>query len=657
LHWIDNETQAFLDSLVEALPATRLLLLVNYRPEYQHRWGAKTYYAQLRIDPLTGDNADALLNALLGDDLSLLPLKRLLIERTEGNPLFVEESVRTLLESVALQGSRGAYRLNAVAASIAIPATVQAILAARIDRLSPEDKRLLQAAAVIGRDVPYALLRAIAEVPDELLQRGLIELQAAEFLHEMSLFPELEYTFKHALTHEVTYGSLLHERRRALHRCILDAMERIYADRVLEQVEQLAHHAFQAEAWDKAAHYQRQAGHKAWDRSAIRTAVSAFEHALKSLARLPQTRENLNHAVGLRLLLCPQLDALLEPVRSLECAQQAQALCAALDDPLQRGRVLARLCYGHVQLGDLAASVKHGEAAFAIATNLGNAQLDHWASYWLGLAYMLQGSYRKASELLVRIYAPVSGFHEANSQYRGEHGLVRTDEQLVQCAWARSMAARCFADLGAFDSAIACAQEAERAAITLDRPWELGAANSALGRVYLSTGDLELASSRLEHCLQIAQEADIPMLRIMVAPDLGHAYNLLGRISESIALLEQARDLCEATRHMPVAPLIYAHLGEAYAAAARTQQAALTLQHAVDLARQHGMRGFEAWALYLGGRAMALTDPDNFGSVEQRYRDAAALAHELGMRPLEAQCHVAVARYTRETGTNYTSSI
>ena len=173
LHWIDNESQVFLDSLVEALPATRLLLLVNYRPEYQHRWGAKTYYAQLRIDPLTGESAEALLHALLGDDATLLPLKRMLIERTEGNPLFVEESVRTLVETGALQGSRGAYRLSAPAATIQVPATVHAILAARIDRLSPEDKRLLQAAAVIGKDVPYPLLQAIAELPEEALRQGL----------------------------------------------------------------------------------------------------------------------------------------------------------------------------------------------------------------------------------------------------------------------------------------------------------------------------------------------------------------------------------------------------------------------------------------------------------------------------------------------------
>jgi class 3 adenylate cyclase len=172
LHWIDHETQALLDNLVESLPTARLLLLVNYRPEYQHSWGSKTYYTQLRLDPLPPVSADKLLHALLGDDASLEPLKQLLIARTEGNPFFLEESVRTLVETGVLVGEPGAYHLRQALADIQVPATVQAVLAARIDHLPPEEKRLLQTAAVIGTEVPLTLLQTIAEPPEEVLQRG-----------------------------------------------------------------------------------------------------------------------------------------------------------------------------------------------------------------------------------------------------------------------------------------------------------------------------------------------------------------------------------------------------------------------------------------------------------------------------------------------------
>jgi predicted ATPase len=212
LHWIDTKTQAVLENLIESLPAARLFLLVTYRPEYQHAWGSKTYYTQLRLDPLSPAHTHELLTALLGEDASLEPLAQHLVEHTEGNPLFLEESVRTLVETQGLVGERGAYRLAKPLLNLQVPVTVQAILAARMDRLSAETKRLLQAAAVIGREVPLSLLQAIAEQLEEEVRHGLRRLQAAEFLYETRLFPEIEYTFKHALTQQVAYENLPHER-------------------------------------------------------------------------------------------------------------------------------------------------------------------------------------------------------------------------------------------------------------------------------------------------------------------------------------------------------------------------------------------------------------------------------------------------------------
>ena len=324
LHWIDSESQAVLDGLIESLPSARILLLVTYRPEYQHAWGSKTYYTELRIDPLPPESADALLTALLGQDGTLEPLKRALIERTAGNPFFLEESVQTLVETQVLVGDRGAYRMAKPPAQAdgrpevwQIPATAQAILAARIDRLPPEDKQLLQAASVIGREVPFTLLQAIAEVPEADLRQALTHLQGAEFLYETSLFPDLEYTFKHALTHEVAYGSVLQDRRRALHARIVEAMEALYPDRLAEQVERVAHHAFRGEVWEKAVTYLRQAGAKALAHSAYGEAVTSFEQALAALHALPDTRQKIERAIDLRLDLRQALFPLNELAKAL----------------------------------------------------------------------------------------------------------------------------------------------------------------------------------------------------------------------------------------------------------------------------------------------------------------------------------------------------
>jgi tetratricopeptide (TPR) repeat protein len=369
LHWIDSETQAVLDSLVEGLPTARILLLINYRPEYQHSWGSKTYYSQLRIDPLPPESAGELLQALLGDDASLLPLKGLLIERTEGNPFFMEESVRTLIETNILTGERGDYRLARPIQSTQVPATVQAVLAARIDRLPPEEKRLLQSAAVVGKDTPFVLLQAIASESEHELRQRLARLQSAEFLYETSLFPEIEYTFKHALTHEVAYGSLLQEQRRALHACIMEAVEKLYADRLHEQAERLSYHALRGELWDKAVVYLHQAGRKATEQSAYKEAASYFEQALDALTRLPESRQKLKQGINIRVDLGPVLVAM-KGFTAKEVEQtytEARELCQRSGESAQLFPILWGLARMHDIRGELNVGRELGEQLLTLA--------------------------------------------------------------------------------------------------------------------------------------------------------------------------------------------------------------------------------------------------------------------------------------------------
>src|SRR5262245_24618868 len=373
LHWIDAETQALLGSLVESLPTAHVLLLINYRPEYQHGWGSRTYYTQLRLDPLPPASADVLLQALLGDDVEatgrspLQPLTRLLIERTEGNPFFLEESVRALVETGVLIGAPGAYRLAQALPTIQVPATVQAVLAARIDRLPPEAKHLLQTAAVIGMEVPMPLLHAIAELPEAALHRGLAHLQAAEFLYETRLFPEHEYTFKHALTYEVAYSGLLQERRRVLHAQIMTVLERLAAERLAEEVERLAYHARRGEVWDKALHYSRQAGEKAMSRSANQEAVTCFEQALDAVPHLPEGPDTVVQGIDVRLDLRNALLPLGDYERILAILRDAEQLAEALDDAYRLGWISAHLTHYFWSMRDLDRALEYGQHAVALA--------------------------------------------------------------------------------------------------------------------------------------------------------------------------------------------------------------------------------------------------------------------------------------------------
>ena len=525
LHWIDSETEALLDSLVERLPTAQLLLLVNYRPEYQHGWGSKTYYTQLRLDSLPPASAAEVLQALLGDDASLAPLNQLLIARTEGNPFFLEESVRTLVEIGVLVGAPGAYVLGKPLDSLQVPATVQAVLAARIDRLPPEEKRLLQTAAVIGTEVPFALLRAIADLPEDILHRGLAHLQAAEFLYETRLFPEPEYTFKHALTHEVAYNSLLLERRRGLHGRLVEALEALAPERVVEQVERLAHHAVRGEVWGKAVTYCQQAGARAFDRAAFREAVAAFDQALQALAHLPEPGDTRGLAIEFRLALGRALRVLGEHGRCLTLLSEAEALARALDDRARLGRVLAQMAHVLRLTGDLDGAMAAGQQAFELAAALGDSALQGQASLNLGQVYAAIGDFGRAAELLRQNV-------EAADR---ESDRLSTDVRIESRAWL----ALTLGPLGAFAEGRRHGEEAFRLASLAGRGFTPITAHGCLGYLYLTQGDLEHAVRVLEQGLALCRASgDRIYLRPIVA-GLGYASALQGRLAEGRALLEE----------------------------------------------------------------------------------------------------------------------
>jgi class 3 adenylate cyclase/tetratricopeptide (TPR) repeat protein len=636
LHWIDAETQALLDSLVDSLPTAHLLLLVNYRPEYEHIWHRKTYYRELRLDPLPPESAEALLHALLGGDASLVPLKSLLIERTEGNPFFLEESVRTLIETGALTGERGAYRLVQPLQSTQVPASVQAVLAARIDRLPPEDKRLLQAAAVVGKDVPYALLRAIAELPEDALRQGLGRLHAAEFLYETSLFPDLEYTFKHALTHEVAYGSLLHERRRALHARIAEAMESLYVGRLTEHVERLAYHAERGEVWDKAVAYLQQAGTKAIARVAHRAAVGYLEQALAALGHLPDSRATTEQAVDLRCVLWRSLSSLGEQERLGRCLREAEVFAAAIGDPQRLGRVCCYLTNYLWRTGEHESAVAYGERALALGTAAGNFEVQLQARLYASMPCYSLGDYGPAIDLLEQNVTSLEG-----SLLHERFGLHH-----VPAVSSLGWLVVCLADRGEFAEGLVRGEAALQIAAAVDDPFSLIMAAFGTGHLHLTRGSLREAIGILERGLGICRDRDIPLLFAQVAARLGYAYALAGRVAEGLPLLEQA-----ATSAMICyRPISTAWLGEAHLLAGCIEDAQVCAARALEHSCQRRQRGDEALSRRLQGEIAARADPPDTEQAESHFCQALALAEELGMRPLAAHCHLGLGTLYQTIG-------
>jgi class 3 adenylate cyclase/tetratricopeptide (TPR) repeat protein len=631
LHWNDSLTLGLLNELVAATEDARVLLLISYRPEYEDEWQTRPNYRQLRLAPLGGESVAELLQLLVGADSSLSGLKNLLLARAGGNPFFVEEIVQNLVDTGVLAGARGGYRLAKPFSSVQVPPTVQAVLAARIDGLPAAEKRLLQAAAVVGHDVPFALLHVISELAEDELRVRLDHLQTAEFLYATQLFPELQYTFKHSLTHDVAYSGLLHDRRRDIHARIVEALEKLYADRLGEQLERLAEHALRGQLWDKAVVYLQQAGAKAADRQAYREAVVLFEQALDALAHLPESRERLEQAIDLRFDIRNVLQPLGDRDRIAGYLGENERLAARLADPRRMGWVQSYLTEHFWILGRYEDAAAAGEKALAIAGQLSNLALQVVTNLPLGLTYHTQGDYRRAME-----YFRWNAEHLEGDRARERFGMF-----VLPAPFSLSFVAWALAELGEFAEGAATGEEALRIAEAAEHPFSCGYAHLGLGVLFLRQGDVRRALRAFERALSAGAFAESPVGFSYVAFHLGYAHALAGRPDDGIPILEQTVTVAESKRFVARHALRLSYLGEAYLIAGRAGDAAAQAARALALAREHDERANQAYALrVLGEIDLHRGKPSD---AEGHFRDALRLSQALGMRPLQAHCHRGIA--------------
>jgi tetratricopeptide (TPR) repeat protein len=618
LHWIDPTSQEFLVELVERLAGVPLLLLATCRPGYRPPWMDKSYATQLTLPQLGPEDSQQVVQAVLPAAPLQEDLLQDILMRAAGNPLFVEELAWTVRE-------HGGRRLPPE-----IPTTVQVVLAARIDRLPAEAKRLLQTAAVIGFEVPWPLLQAVAGMAEDELRHEVQRLLTAEFLYETRFVPEGVYTFKHALTHEVAYASLLQEQRRALHARIVEAMEGRSGDRLAEPVERLAHHAFRGEVWDKAAAFFRQAGAKALARSAYYETALCFEQALEALQHLPESRDTLEQTIDLPLDLRAALIPPGEFERLLAYLNEAETLAQALNDQRRLARATCYMSNCFTQMGERDRGIEFGQRALTMARALGDFAIEVQANYFLGQAYYSLGDHRLVIEVVRRNVVSLAGDLLRDSFGQGDPASVS----------ARAVLVRCLAEVGEFAEGIVRGEEAIRIAEASDHPHSCFLAYLRLGNLYLRKGDLHHAIPLLEQGLGRWQAYDLQRWFPSIASPSGLALVLAGRVAEAMPLLEQTFRQASSMTSMNDHSSSESRLSEAFLLVGRMDEAIALAGRALDHARAHKERGHTAWALRLLGEIAVRQSPPDIEQAECHHRQALVLAEELGMRPLQAHCHL-----------------
>jgi class 3 adenylate cyclase/tetratricopeptide (TPR) repeat protein len=628
LQWIDTETQAVLESLLECLSTARFLLLVSYRPEYRHDWGSTRPYTPLQLDPLPPSSAAELLRALLGDNAGLQPLTQLLIEQTQGNPFFLEESVRTLVETRALVGERGAYRLARTVPKVQLPATVHAVLAARIDRLPPEEKSLLQAAAVIGRDVPFALLQAIAEQPEESLHRGLAHLQVAEFLYERRLFPELIYTFRHALTREVAYGSLLTGHRQAYHAAIGFALEGGYAECLDEVVELLAHHFGQSMVDEKAVDYAILAAEKAQWRWANTQALAHFEAAFKRLEAMPDTQANRLRRIDAVLKQAEVKFALGRHVEHIQALEGVRDLVEGAADPKRRASWYYWMGFLYSFTGSRPeVSIAYCHEAASIADAGGFDELRAFAESCLAQVYVFAGDLRDA----------VAAGGRALATFEARGNVWWACRTLWHLSTAANIQGEWQQSLRYCQRAIEHGKAVNDLRLKVVGYWRTGT-------THIHRGDIQTGLGWCEDALALSP---LPYDAAMVKAAQGYGLVKAGDATAGTAALVEALAWFERSQLRYTRSLFALRLGEAYLRQGARLRARTTFEEVLATSREAGYRHLEGVAQRFLGEALVVEDP---ASAAEHLESAARILQEVGARNEVAKVLVAQAHLRRAAG-------
>jgi class 3 adenylate cyclase/tetratricopeptide (TPR) repeat protein len=628
LHWADPSTVELLGLVVEQAPTVPMLHMLTFRPEFVPLWPTRSHMTPITLNRLERPQVEALIAHLAGGKTLPMEVVTHIVAKTDGVPLFVEELTKMLLESALLREEADHYALTGPLSAVAIPATLQDSLMARLDQLNAA-KEVAQLGAVLGREFSYEMLQALGVIEEATLQDGLKQLVEAELLYQRGRPPRARYIFKHALIQDAAYQSLLKSTRQGVHQRMVQVLEDCFPETAEAQPEVVAHHCTEAGLHKEAVGYWHKAGQRANEHSAYQEAVACFEQELEALQHLPECDDTREKAFDLRIQLRHALFPLRKFDQLLAHLREAEILAQTLEDQYRLGMAATYLGHYFWIAGEPTQAAMFGQRAVAIAQTLAHFDFQTVANAYLGLPYHSLGNYQQARHLLMKIVTSLAG--DLQYDFLGM-GILPAVCSRVWLAWT-------LAELGEFSEAMSYGDEGLRIAESVDHPYSLTHACFGIGLVYIRQGKFSQAISILERGHAISQSYS-PVAEPVNAAHLSYALALSGQAPEAIPLLEHALEQAKATRLLFYHSLWVAWLGEAHLLARHLEPAIEFAMQALDLSRNRKERGHEAWTLRLLGEIHAYRNNQAVAQTEAYYQQALALATELGMRPLQAHCHL-----------------
>ena len=605
LHWIDKSSEEFLDYLIGWLTNTQILLILVYRPEYTHQWGSKSFYSKIGVDQLPTKTSAELVSAILEGGDIVPELKELILSRAAGNPLFMEEFTRTLLENGSIERKDNQFALSRKSAEIQVPDTIQGIIAARMDRLEDSLKRIMQVASVIGREFALRILQSITGMKEEL-KSYLLNLQGLEFISEKQLFPELEYIFKHALTQEVAYNSLLLKRRKEIHDKIGRAIEDLYPDRLEEYYELLAYHYTRSANTDKAVEYLDLANQKAAKLNAVEEAKTYFDEAMKLLDTLPETEETQKLRVSLLVNQWAMFFLLFKPSEYYDLLTRYEPMAVGLGNQGLLGAFYARLAQCEWWPGHFDQAIQRGTRAVELCEATGNAEGAGMAYLAMQWSYLFKGDYDR-----------VVALKEDILRIMEQHFNLRT------YVWAFSAASFAYSELGRWDEAVQEGREGLSVAERFSDNSMISFAHLTISTAYINKGDL---AQGIQYGELAEHKAPTPADKVWAQAHLALAWIRAGEPHRGIESLAPLVPMYRAVSYSGGEGQIMLSLSEGYWLTGEYDKARQMLEECLELAERCGMKSYIGIAHRLLAEIALKTDP---AQAEPHFERAIAILREI----------------------------
>ncbi|UCG04952.1 MAG: tetratricopeptide repeat protein [Desulfobacterales bacterium] len=626
LHWIDHSSEESLKGLLDAISGARVFLIFTYRPEFIHTWGGRSYHSQINLNRLSTRETLMMVSHLLGTEDFEREIEQLVLEKTEGVPFFIEELINSLRDQETIEKKGNKCYLTKDIRETIIPSTIHDVIMARVDSLPEGAKGLLLTGSVAGREFSHHLIKKLTEFSKEELLSHLSVLKDSELLYERGIYPQSNYVFKHALTQEVAYNSLLQKRRTELHEKIGKALEKIHSEKLDELCEILAYHFVQGEDWQRTYRYCQEAGLKAYSHSAYEQALRYFEDALTAIKKLPREKARIEKEIDLRFNMRSPLVALGRHEDWGELIRGAEPLAREINDDARLSNVLNYLSSLHWMYGQHKKAIELGQKALNFAQRAKHFSYQVATMSHLGIFFFNIGDYPKQIEIHQKVRKKLIG-EDAFKQ----HGLAS-----LPGALSRSMIVLGLAELGNFDEIEKIGSEALEIAEQVRNALTLTFVYNFLAMAYLRLGKFEPALPLLEKGHELCRFSELQSMYSYTVGNLGYAYLLAKEPRRALTVLEEgAKDENLKVSFWPTPPLTV--LADAYRVAGEISLATETVSRALKLSDKREERGFEAWAmLVMAGINDAAERPEE---AKQWYRRTLKQASDLSMRPLVAHCH------------------